>query len=98
MAIVKSKLLKQLSDNYPNYYRKDLEKFLNIFLIEIKNALKRGERVELRGFGIWYTHFQKARNSRNPKTGEHVVILARKVVTFRAGQKLRKRVKINKSD
>ena len=70
MAIVKSKLLKQLSDNYPNYYRKDLEKFLNIFLIEIKNALKRGERVELRSFGIWSTHFQKARNSRNPKTGE----------------------------
>ena len=48
MAIVKSKLLKQLSDNYPNYYRKDLEKFLNIFLIEIKNALKRGERVATR--------------------------------------------------
>ena len=72
MAIVKSKLLKQLSDNYPNFLKKDLEKFLDIFLLEIKNALKKGERVELRGFGMWSTHTQKARISRNPKTGEKV--------------------------
>ena len=61
MAIVKSKLLKQLSDSYPNFLKKDIEKFLNIILNEIKKTLKRGERVELRGFGIWsipvsYTH------------------------------------------
>ncbi|MDA9233792.1 HU family DNA-binding protein, partial [Candidatus Pelagibacter sp.] len=60
MAIVKSKLLKQLTDNYPNFLKKDLEKFLDIFFIEVKQALKRGERVELRGFGIWSTHIQKA--------------------------------------
>ena len=72
MAIVKSKLLKQLSDNYPNFLKKDLEKFMNIFLKEIKDALKRGDRVEFRGFGIWSTHLQKARISRNPKTGEKV--------------------------
>ena len=69
MAIVKSKLLKQLSNNYPNFLKKDLEKFLDIFLFEIKMALKRGDRVELRGFGVWSTHTQKARISRNPKTG-----------------------------
>ena len=72
MAIVKSKLLKQLADGYPNFLKKDLDKFLNIFLTEIKESLKRGERVELRGFGIWSTHIQKARISRNPKTGEKV--------------------------
>ena len=88
MAIVKSKLLKQLSDNYPNYYRKDLEKFLNIFLIEIKNALKRGERVELRSFGIWSTHFQKARNSRNPKTGETVQTPEKKTIHFKMAKEL----------
>ena len=90
MAIVKSKsqLLKQLSDNYPNYYRKDLEKFLNIFLIEFKNALKRGERVELRGFGIWSTHFQKARNSRNPKTGEIVQTPEKKTIHFKMTKEL----------
>ena len=88
MAIVKSKLLKQLSDNYPNFNRKILEKFLNIFLIEIKNALKRGERVELRGFGIWSTHFQEARNSRNPKTGEIVQTPEKKTIHFKMAKEL----------
>ena len=72
MAIVKSKLLKQLSQNYPNFYKKDLEKFTNIIFKEIKRTLRRGERVELRGFGIFSTNIQKARISRNPKTGEKV--------------------------
>jgi integration host factor subunit beta len=53
LAIVKSKLLKQLSENYPNFLKKDLEKFTNIILNEIKRALKRGDRVELRGFGMF---------------------------------------------
>ena len=69
MAIVKSKILKDLSKNYPNFLKKDLEKFINIILGEIKNTLRKGERVELRGFGIFYTNIQKARISRNPKTG-----------------------------
>ena len=56
MAIVKSKLLKQLSENYPNFLKKDLEKFTNIILSEIKRALKRGDRVELRGFGVFPTN------------------------------------------
>ena len=72
MAIVKSKLLKQLSNNYPNFLKKDLEKFTNIILNEIKQALKRGDRVELRGFGVFSTNTQKARISRNPKTGEKI--------------------------
>ena len=70
MAIVKSKLLKQISNNYPNFLKKDLEKFTNIILNEIKRALKRGDRVELRGVGVFSTHTQKAIISRNPKTGE----------------------------
>ena len=72
MAIVKSKLLKQIADNYPNFLKKDLEKFLNIILSEIKQSLYKGERVELRGFGVWSIHIQKARISRNPKTGEKI--------------------------
>ena len=72
MAVVKSKLLKDLSKNYPNFLKKDLEKFTNIILKEIKNTLKKGERVELRGFGIFSTKTQKPRISRNPKTGEKV--------------------------
>ena len=72
MSIVKSKLLKQLSKNYPNFLKKDLEKFINIILKEIKQTLKRNERVELRGFGVFSSNVQKARISRNPKTGEKV--------------------------
>ena len=72
MAIVKSKLLKQLSSNYPNFLKKDLEKFTNIILKEIKISLKRGERVELRGFGVFSTKIQKARISRNPKTNKKI--------------------------
>ena len=83
MAIVKSKLLKQLSDNYPNFLKKDLEKFFNIFLKEIKDALKRGDRVEFRGFGIWSTHLQKARISRNPKTGEKVHTPEKRTIHFK---------------
>ena len=72
MAIVKSRLLQKIYKKYPNFYKKDLEKFFNIILEEIKYSLKKGERVELRGFGTWSTHIQKARISRNPKTGEKV--------------------------
>ena len=88
MAIVKSKLLKQLTDNYPNFLKKDLEKFLDIFFKEIKQALHRGERVELRGFGIWSTHIQKARISRNPKTGEKVNTPEKKTIHFKMAKEL----------
>ena len=72
MATVKSKLSKQLSKNYPNFLKKDLNKFINIILNEIKDTLGRGERVELRGFGVFSTNIQKARISRNPKTQEKI--------------------------
>ena len=88
MAIVKSKLLKQLSDSYPNFLKKDIQKFLNIILNEIKKTLKRGERVELRGFGIWSTHIQKARISRNPKTGEKIQTPQKKTIHFKMAKEL----------
>jgi integration host factor subunit beta len=88
LAIVKSKLLKQISDNYPNFLKKDLEKFLNIILKEIKETLQRGERVELRGFGAWSTHIQKARISRNPKTGEKINTIQKKTIHFKMAKEL----------
>ena len=88
MAIVKSKLLKQLAKNYPNFLKKDLEKFTNIILDEIKNALKRGDRVELRGFGIFATNKQKARISRNPRTGEKVNTPEKKTIHFKMSKDL----------
>ena len=88
MAIVKSKLLKQLSKNYPNFLKKDLEKFTNIIFDEIKKTLKRGERVELRGFGVFSTNIQKSRISRNPKTGEKVNTPEKKTIHFKMSKDL----------
>ena len=92
MAIVKSKLLKQLSKNYPNFLKKDLDKFVNIILNEIKRALKRGDRVELRGFGVFYTNIQKPRISRNPKTGEKVNTPEKKTIHFKMSKDLFKKL------
>ena len=92
MAIVKSKLIKQLSKNYPNFLKKDLEKFTNIITEEIKQTLKRGERVELRGFGIFSTNIQKARISRNPKTGEKVNTPEKKTIHFKMAKDLFKKI------
>ena len=92
MTVVKSKLLVQLSKNYPNFLKKDLEKFSNIILKEIKNALKRGERVELRGFGIFSSNIQKARISRNPKTGEKVNTPTKKTIHFKMSKEMFKKL------
>ncbi len=92
MAIVKSKLLKQLAKNYPNFLKKDLEKFTDIILTEIKKSLRRGDRVELRGFGVFSTKIQKARISRNPKTGEKVNTPQKKTINFKMSKDLFKKL------
>ena len=92
MAIVKSKLLKQLKKNYPNFLKKDLEKFSSIILEEIRQTLKRNERVELRGFGVFSTKIQKARISRNPRTGEKVNTTQKKIIHFKMAKDLFKKL------
>ena len=82
MAIVKSKLLKNITNNYPNFLKKDLKKYTDIVLDEIKLALKRGDRVELRGFGVFSTNIQKSRISRNPKTGSKVNTPEKKTIHY----------------
>ena len=95
MAIVKSKLLKRLSQNYPNFLKKDLEKFTDIILKEIKRTLRRGERVELRGFGVFSTNRQKARISRNPRTGEKLHTPEKKTIHFKMAKDLFKKLNNN---
>ena len=92
MAIVKSKLLNQLKKSYPNFLKKDLEKVLSIILSEIKQALKRGDRVELRGFGMFSTNIQKARISRNPKTGEKLNTPEKKTIHFKMAKEMFKKL------
>ena len=84
--------LKQLSKNYPNFLKKDLEKLTNIILEDIKKSLKRGDRVELRGFGIFSTKIQKTRISRNPKTGEKVNTPEKKIIAFKMSKDLFKKI------
>tara|TARA_B110000467_G_C17919558_1_gene264151 strand:+ start:210 stop:497 length:288 start_codon:yes stop_codon:yes gene_type:complete len=92
LAIVKSKLLNQLKESYPNFLKKDLEKVVSVILNEIKQALKRGDRCELRGFGIFSTNIQRARLSRNPRTGEKINTPEKKSIHFRMSKEMFKKI------
>ena len=83
MGSNKSYILEQLSNNYPNFLKKDLTKFVNIILSEIENALKKNERVELRDIFTLETRIQKARIARNPKTNEKININQKKSIKFK---------------
>ena len=92
MALVKSKILKNLSDNYPNFLKKDLSKLIEITLSKIESALENNERVELRDIFSFETRVQKARISRNPKTQEKVKVPEKKTVYFKISKKWFKRL------
>ena len=98
MAIVKSKLLKELSDTYPNFLKKDLERFFDCFLDEIKNALNRGERVEIRGFGTISRKLNKEKYVRNPKTNEKLFKKQSYKLHFKISKNLHKRLNSEKKD
>tara|TARA_B100000029_G_C17004784_1_gene752558 strand:- start:193 stop:483 length:291 start_codon:yes stop_codon:yes gene_type:complete len=88
LGIVKSKLINQLSNNYPNFLKKNISKAVEIFLDEIKRALKSGRRVELRDFVIWYSKNQRKKISRNPKTGDAVDVPEKKSIHFKMTKNL----------
>ncbi len=83
MSIVKSDLIKELAINYPNFLRKDLIKLFDIMIYEMKESLKRGERVELREVFSLEPRKQKARISRNPRTNEKVNTPEKKTILFK---------------
>ena len=87
MALVKSKILDHLSDNYPNFLKKDLSKLIGITLSKIENALKKNERVELRDIFTLETRIQKARISRNPKTQKKIEVSKKKTIHFKMSKK-----------
>jgi len=92
LAIVKSKLLKQLKKNYPNFLQKDLKIFTNIILTEIKRALRRGDGVELRNFGTFRVKTQKPSIRRNPKSGEKVAVPEKKVISWKMSKDMFKKI------
>ena len=96
MAVVKSNILKQLSKNYPNFLKKDLERFVNIIFDEIKSTLKRGERVEIRGWGSLSIRNQKSSIRRNPRTGDKVAVPAKKVIYWKMSKEMFKKINNDK--
>ncbi len=86
MSFVKSDLIKELSDNYPNFLKRDLIKLFEIMVYEIQESLKRGERVELRDVFTIEPRIQKARISRNPKTNEKVNTPEKKTILFKTSK------------
>ena len=87
MVLVKSKILEQLSDNYPNFLKRDLSNIIEIILSEMENSLKKNERVELRDILTLETRIQKARISRNPKTNEKIEVPEKKTIHFKMSKK-----------
>ncbi len=92
MSVSKSDLIKELADGYPNFLRKDLTKLVDIALYEMQNALKRGERVELREIFSLEPKIQKARISRNPKTNEKVNTPEKKTILFKMSKEWSKKI------
>ena len=92
MSAVKSDLIKELTDNYPNFLKKDLIKLFDIAIYEMQEALKRGERVELREVFSFEPRIQKERVSRNPKTNEKVNTPKKKSILFKMSKEWAKKI------
>ncbi len=92
MAAVKSDLIKELAKNYPNFLKKDLIKLFDIAIYEMQEALKRGERVELREVFSFEPRVQKARVSRNPKTNQKVNTPEKKSILFKMSKEWAKKI------
>ena len=90
--MIKSELIDKLAEANPQLYHRDVERVVNAILDEITQALSRGDRVELRGFGAFSVKTRPARTGRNPRTGEPVHVEAKAVPFFKTGKELRERL------
>ena len=91
MALTKADLANQLFDEV-GLNKREAKEFVDAYFEVIREALESGDNVKLSGFGNFQLRDKDQRPGRNPKTGEEIPISARRVVTFRPGQKLRARV------
>ena len=92
MPLSKPELVKKIAKNFPNLYKKDINKLFDIFLFEIEKALKNGERVELRDVMMFETRTQKKRVSLNPKTLEKVEVPEKKSIVFKCSKVWNKKI------
>ena len=92
MSFVKSDLIKELADSYPNFLRKDLIRLIDIALYEMISSLKRGERVELRDIFTIEPRTQKSSFRRNPKNGKTFFAKEKKKIFFKMSKKWAKKI------
>ena len=93
----KSDLILKILESDPNLFKKDASKIVDVFFETISEAISRGERVELRGFGVFDVKVREARIARNPKNGEAVAVPQKKVPFFRMGKDMKERINKNNS-
>ncbi|RLA25500.1 MAG: integration host factor subunit alpha [Gammaproteobacteria bacterium] len=91
MAVTKADFAEKLFDEI-GLNKREAKEMVELFFEEIKTSLEQGEQVKISGFGKFELRDKNSRPGRNPKTGEEIPISARRVVTFRTGQKLKTRV------
>ena len=90
--MTKSELIARIAELNPHLYQSDAEKIISAIFDEISASLAKGQRVELRGFGVFSIRTRNARAGRNPRTGEKVSVEAKNVPFFKAGKKLKDRL------
>ena len=90
--MIRSELIQIIADENPHLYQRDVERIVNTVFDEIVEAMARGDRVELRGFGAFSVKSRDARVGRNPRTGEAVEVEAKSVPFFNTGKLLRDRL------
>ena len=90
--MIRSELIQKIADENPHLYQRDVERLVNTIFEEITNAMARGDRVELRGFGAFSVKKRDARIGRNPRTGEAVEVEEKHVPFFKTGKLLRDRL------
>jgi integration host factor subunit beta len=90
--VIKSELIQRIAAANPHLYHRDVERIVNVIFDEIVEALARGDRVELRGFGAFTVKHRPSREGRNPRTGEPVPVAEKFVPFFKTGKELRERL------
>jgi integration host factor subunit beta len=90
--MIRSELIQKIADENPHLYQRDVERIVNAIFEEIIDAMARGDRVELRGFGAFSVKKRDARTGRNPRTGAAVDVEQKHVPFFKTGKLLRDRL------
>jgi integration host factor subunit beta len=93
--MIKSELITKLASEHPHLTMKEVERVVGVIFDRMTDALERGGRVELRGFGAFSVRSRPARNGRNPRTGEAVEVKAKHVPFFKSGKELRERLNVS---